>query len=95
MGLALIAFFLIVDFPHKNKFLTTEQTAYVQARIEADRGDAVPDALTLSKGISHALDWKAWTSGLLFGSATLPAYAFACAFSLPSPVHSSPFQRLT
>jgi hypothetical protein len=42
-----------------------------------DRGDSVSDELTLAKTITHASDWKAWSCGLLFGCATLPAYAFS------------------
>jgi hypothetical protein len=52
MGLAVIAVFTIVDFPHKNTFLSAEQTAYVQARIELDRGDAVPDVRRFSASLS-------------------------------------------
>lgn len=42
-----------------------------------DRGDSVPDQLTVGKFFSHLGDWKAWASALLFMSATLPSYAFA------------------
>ncbi|KAJ7821141.1 hypothetical protein B0H14DRAFT_2599495 [Mycena olivaceomarginata] len=49
--LAVIAFFLLPDFPESNTFLTPDQTAFVLERIECDRGDSVPDQLTLHKGL--------------------------------------------
>jgi hypothetical protein len=51
--LAVIAFFLLPDFPESNTFLTPDQTAFVLERIECDRGDSVPDQLTLHKVFHH------------------------------------------
>jgi len=81
IALGIIAWFLIVEFPEKNKFLTQEQTAWVIQRIQIDRGDAVPDKLTLAKLKRHAADWKLWIFALMFMAATTGAYAFA--FFLP------------
>ncbi|KAI5476832.1 hypothetical protein MNV49_007128 [Pseudohyphozyma bogoriensis] len=77
MGLGIIAYFTIVDFPDKATFLTPQQTAFIVQRINADRGDAVADKLTFSKGMKHLMDPKLWVFGLLFMSSTAPAYAFA------------------
>jgi hypothetical protein len=55
--------FLIPDFPEKNTFLTTEQTALVLKRIEDDRGDSVPDSVTFQKVKRHLSDWAIWTCG--------------------------------
>jgi len=72
--LGILTFFLITDFPEKNKFLTKAQTEVVLRRIEADRGDSIPDPLTPSKIISHLLDWKVWVLGIMFMTQTMPAY---------------------
>ncbi|KAI9763517.1 MAG: hypothetical protein M1840_000470 [Geoglossum simile] len=78
---ALLAWFLIIDFPdkaHKKKnFLTAEDAEFIKKRINNDRGDAVADMLTLKKLGSHLLDWKLWSFALMFMSTTMPAYAFA------------------
>jgi len=77
MGLAVIAFALIVDFPDKNTFLTPEQTKLVRQRIDADRGDAEYDHLTGKKFLSHLSDFKIWIFSLMFFANTVPAYALA------------------
>lgn len=75
--LAILCFFLIVDFPDKNTFLTEKETAFVLQRIESDRGDSVADKLTKEKLILHLSDWKGWACTLLYACTTTPAYAFA------------------
>jgi hypothetical protein len=60
---AILAWFLIIDFPdkaHKKHFLTTAETAFVKQRIQTDRGDAEPDSLTWAKFFFHLRDWKLW-----------------------------------
>ncbi|KAG8956088.1 hypothetical protein FRC03_010968 [Tulasnella sp. 419] len=46
--LGFLAYFLIVDFPDKNKFLTAEQTEWLLQRINKDRGDAEDSQLLCS-----------------------------------------------
>ena len=89
--LAVICFFLIVDFPDKNTFLSEKETAFVMQRIELDRGDSVADPMTLAKVAKHLSDWKGWASAILFGCATTPSYAFA--YFLPSTSLSLHFSR--
>lgn len=59
----IFAWFFIPDFPDQNKFLTKEQTAFVLGRVECDRGDSIPDVLSVTKVIKHLLDWRAWAFG--------------------------------
>lgn len=61
--LAIFAFTLIPDFPDNNKFLTPEQTAIVLKRIDDDRGDSIPDEITMQKVWLHLRDWKLWSWG--------------------------------
>jgi hypothetical protein len=63
MILGISSFFLITDFPEKNKFLTTAQTKFIMRRIEEDRGDSVPDTITAAKVWMHLTDWKIWVFG--------------------------------
>lgn len=70
MGLAIPAYFLIVDFPDKATFLTAEQTSMIMGRINAEREDATPDELTFKTALVHLGDYKMWLMGLMFMAAT-------------------------
>ncbi|KAL1678216.1 major facilitator superfamily domain-containing protein [Schizophyllum commune] len=72
-----LAFCLLPEFPDRNTFLTPEETAYVLKRIEDDRGDAMPDELTLHTVLRHLSDWTLWAYGVMFACATIPSYALA------------------
>jgi len=61
-----VTWFFIPDFPDQNKFLTAEQTTLVLKRIDEDRGDAIPDALTAQKVRKYLLDWTLWAYGKRF-----------------------------
>ena len=78
--LAFVAYFLILDFPDKaaeKGFLTIQERDMILTRIERDRGDSKPDALTWAKARKYALDIKCWLYGLMFMCTTMPTYAFA------------------
>lgn len=77
IGLGMLAYFIIVDFPDKNTFLTEKETAFVIDRINAERGDAEADKLTFGAAMNHLKDFKLWLFAVLFMCTTLPAYAFA------------------
>jgi hypothetical protein len=66
MALGVLCYFLLVDFPDNNKFLTPAETKFVLKRIENDRGDSVPDKITLQKVLHHLMDWKLWVYGCAF-----------------------------
>jgi len=75
VALGAITFLFVPDFPDRNKFLTPEQTQLVLARVEADRGDSIPDTMSLSKVLQHLGDWTIWAYALMFMCSTMPAYA--------------------
>ncbi|KAG8807311.1 hypothetical protein FRC18_005628, partial [Serendipita sp. 400] len=77
VGLAVVAYLLIADFPDKNRFLTYEETKLIIHRINADRGDAEYDQMSWAKFRSYLLDVKIWCFGLLFFGSTVPSYAIA------------------
>jgi MFS family permease len=57
------AYFLVIDFPEKAKFLPANDKEIIMHRIDADRADAHADPITL-KGIMHDLaDWRIWSFG--------------------------------
>jgi len=58
-----VSWFFIPDFPDQNTFLTKEETKFVLERVERDRGDSIPDELTLRKTILHLCDWRMWAFG--------------------------------
>jgi hypothetical protein len=64
-----ISWFFIPEFPDQNNFLTEEETSVVLGRVERDRGDSIPDALTVKKALLHLRDWKMWAFGEWFYSA--------------------------
>ncbi|RXW11710.1 hypothetical protein EST38_g14145, partial [Candolleomyces aberdarensis] len=55
--LAGVCFLFIPAFPEENTFLTKEQTELVVRRVNEDRGDALPDEITLKKVLTHLSDW--------------------------------------
>jgi len=81
---ALGSYFLIVDFPEQAatagfqlKFLNEEEAAFVVARIEKDRSDAIPEPFVIGKYLKNALDLKVWGFATLFMLTTTCTYAIA------------------
>lgn len=64
MAFGIIAWFFLPGFPDQNTFLTSDETAIILDRVEKDRGDSLPDALTTEKILRHLLDWKLWAVGM-------------------------------
>lgn len=58
-------------------FFTAEEAEIVHARIEADRGDATQDPITLKSFLAILKDWKIWDLVLLQFSGGISMYAFA------------------
>lgn len=81
--LGLAAYVLIVDFPELStksfglKFLNEKEAAFVVARIENDRHDAIPEEFNTAKYLKGALDLKVWGFAALFGLTTTMTYAIA------------------
>jgi len=67
IAFGIIAWFFLPNFPDQNTFLTQEETDIILQRVEKDRGDSVPDALSMEKLFSYLLDWKLWTIGMVSG----------------------------
>nr|POE46956.1 putative transporter [Quercus suber] len=77
---------LIADFPEKAAtksrslaipFLNESEAAFVVARIEQDRHDAIPEAFSLKTYLQCACDAKIWAFAALFGLTTTVTYAIA------------------
>lgn len=74
-----IAAFTIADFPEKAAsssksfsipFLNQKEAAFVVARIEKDRHDAIPEEFNIGRYLKCACDAKIWGFAWLFGLTT-------------------------
>lgn len=74
-------YFLIVDFPELSKkswrFLNERESAYVVARIQKDRADAIPLPFKVGPYLKNGLDLKVWGFAWLFMLTTTNSYAIA------------------
>jgi len=77
--MAIIGAFTICDFPEQAAkkthsfaipFLTEKEVAFVVARIEKDRHDAIPEPFKLSVYLRNGMDAKVWGFAWLFGLTT-------------------------
>ncbi|KAF5312923.1 hypothetical protein D9619_003606 [Psilocybe cf. subviscida] len=73
--LGILAWLFIPDFPQKSKFLNEEERKMILDRVEADRGDSMPDKMTGAKLLKHLMDPLLWAFCYMFLTSTLPAYA--------------------
>lgn len=64
MCFGIAAWFYLPNFPDQNAFLTSEETAVMLDRVERDRGDAIPDVLSVGKVVGHLMDWRVWAFGV-------------------------------
>jgi hypothetical protein len=62
---AMVAWFFIVDFPQKAKFLSEDERAHAIERLNKDRGDGDHDQITSQKIVKHLSDWKLWVFALI------------------------------
>lgn len=88
----LVGMVYIVDFPDKAAFLTEEQRQFIHTRIQRDRGDAIPDPVTLGKLGRYLCDWRLWVYGLMFMSSTMASYSLA--YFLPVILASMGFNNV-
>ncbi|KAF9481517.1 MFS general substrate transporter [Pholiota conissans] len=73
--LGLLTWLFVPDFPDKSKFITDEQRKMILDRVEADRGDSIPDKMTGAKLLQHLSDPIVWIMAFMFLCSTMPAYA--------------------
>jgi hypothetical protein len=60
MGVSIIGFFIIVPFPENASFLTAEEKALLEARMEQDGGGVRNDRITFQRILPMLADWKIW-----------------------------------
>ena len=68
-----VAWFFIVDFPQKAKFLHDYERERIIDRLNKDRGDGEHDQITPAKVVTHLSDWKLWVFGLTVSHPTATA----------------------
>jgi hypothetical protein len=69
----IVAWFFIVDFPQKAKFLHDYERERIIDRLNKDRGDGEHDQITPAKVVTHLSDWKLWVFGLAVSHPTATA----------------------
>lgn len=83
IGIAIIGYFVVLNFPDailasgRRSFLTQDELGIVLERVERDRGDSLPDKLTIPKFWQHVTMWQLWIYGFMFLTCSAPIYAFA------------------
>lgn len=77
VGVCIIGYFIIVDFPAKAKFLSAEERKFVIDRLNDDRGDALEDKITPKVILHHLADPKLYAWSFMLMSSTLPGYAYS------------------
>ncbi|KAH9487295.1 putative transporter C11D3.18C [Psilocybe cubensis] len=75
IALGLLTWLYIPDFPDKSKFLNEAERKMILDRVEADRGDSIPDKMTRAKFFKHFFDPLVWAFAYMFLASTVPAYA--------------------
>ena len=77
--IAIIAFFVISDFPQDAAWLNDSQRRAIIQRLDRDRQDAKQDhkKITLRETLSYMCEWKLWYYAVCFGCATTSTYALA------------------
>lgn len=65
IAVAFVAWFFLVDFPQRAKFLSEDERACVVERLNKDRGDGEHDEITFQKILHHLSDWKLWGFALI------------------------------
>jgi MFS family permease len=70
---AIVAWFFIVDFPQKAKFLKEEERTHAIKRLNEDRGDGDHDQITWEKIKLHLSDWKVWGYSLMVATLLHPS----------------------
>ncbi|KAF9890562.1 hypothetical protein FE257_005693 [Aspergillus nanangensis] len=82
---ALLTYFLIVEFPDKShkswRFLSENEAAFIIRRLNRDRGDAMPEKFSLRGFLRHAADIRLWCYGLIF--CCLLCVTYSITFFLP------------
>jgi len=75
---AIIFFFFLPDFPEEAKWLTEEERAYIQARLQADQGKSgIERKITLSDVFKVLSDPKVFIGGFMYFGLIVPAYGYA------------------
>ncbi|QKX61312.1 uncharacterized protein TRUGW13939_08460 [Talaromyces rugulosus] len=69
MGVSIIGFFIIVPFPENASFLTADEKALLEARMEQDGGSVKNDQITFQRILPMLADWKIWVCVIGYMSA--------------------------
>lgn len=74
------SFYMVLDFPHETKHLTSDEKERVLRRLADDQqlGSSTPETEFKSSYLVSALkDWKTWLSMAIYMGCDMPLYAFS------------------
>jgi predicted MFS family arabinose efflux permease len=75
---SLFFFFLLPDFPEDVKWLSSEERAYIKAKIAIDQGDSGRHRETTLREVGRVLkDYKIILGGFMYFGLIVPAYGYA------------------
>ena len=73
--IAIASFFIISDFPDDAKWLTEDERAYINARLQAEQGGSTIDRrIEVHDIVKVFTDYKVVLGGLMYFSLIVPAY---------------------
>ena len=68
-------YFLIPTFPEDAKWLTADERAFIQQRLQAEQGkSALERRITFSDVVNCFRDWKFFLGGFMYFGLIVPAY---------------------
>jgi len=75
---AITFFFCLPDFPEEASWLSTEERAYIQARLRADQGQSARKRRISAADVGNCFkDFKFWLGAFMYFFHIVPAYAYA------------------
>lgn len=78
MGVAIILFFLLSDFPEDARFLKENEREFIKAKLALESGASYHDQKSSVKRYLEVFkDWKVWCAGFMYFGLIVPAYGYA------------------
>ncbi|KAF2431931.1 MFS general substrate transporter [Tothia fuscella] len=88
-----VFFFLLPAFPEDAKWLTPEERAYVNARLQADQGKSAAERKIQVKDVGRVFkDFKVILGGFMYFGLIVPAYGYA--YFSPGIIQSYGYSRI-
>lgn len=78
VAVSFVLFFFIPNFPEESKWLSSEEKAYVAARLRADQGRSAVERRITGTDVKNVFkDFKVFVGGFMYFGLIVPAYGYA------------------